>query len=174
MTEVTPHIVVHDAGAAAEWYERALGAEIGDRIPVPDGRFMQIELRFGDSRVLIADEFPEFGAVSPPTVGGTYGALTITTDSVDELWERALAEGAQVHSPLQDGFWGERHGQILDPFGHRWGLAQHLEDVPQDEIIPPRGRAVRRNRLTEDRAAVAHARRQRAVAEVRARKRPAG
>ena len=134
MTDVTPHIVVRDAGRAAEWYERALGAEIGSRIPVPDGRFMQIELLFGDSPVMVADEFPEWEAVSPLTLGGTYGALTITTDAVDELWERALAAGAEVHSPLQDAFWGERHGQIIDPFGHRWGLAQHLEDVPQDEI----------------------------------------
>ena len=135
MADVTPHIVVRDAGRAAEWYERALGAEIGSRIPVPDGRFMQIELLFGDSPVMVADEFPEWGAVSPLTLGGTYGALTITTDAVDELWERALAAGAQVHSPLQDAFWGERHGQIFDPFGHRGGLAQHLEDVPQDEIV---------------------------------------
>ena len=95
MTEVTPHIVVRDAARAAEWYERALGARVGARVPVPDGRFMQIELDFGDSRVMIADEFPEFGAVSPLTLGGTYGALAITTDAVDELWERALAEGAQ-------------------------------------------------------------------------------
>jgi PhnB protein len=135
MADVTPHIVVRDAGRAAEWYERALGAEIGSRIPVPDGRFMQIELLFGDSPVMVADEFPEWGAVSPLTLGGTYGALTITTDAVDGLWERALAAGAQVHSPLQDAFWGERHGQIIDPFGHRWGLAQHLEDVPQDEVV---------------------------------------
>jgi len=135
MAKVTPHIVVRGAGGAAEWYERALGAEIGSRIPTPDGRFMQIELLFGDSPVMIADEFPEFGAVSPLTLGGTYGALTITTDSVDELWQRALAEGAQVQSPLQDAFWGERQGQIIDPFGHRWGLAQHLEDVPQEEIV---------------------------------------
>lgn len=133
--DVTPHIVVRDAAQAAEWYQRALGAEIGNRIPVPDGRFMQIELRFGTSRVVIADEFPEFEAVSPLTIGGTYGALTITTDAVDELWERALAEGAQVHSPLQNAFWGERHGQIIDPFGHRWGLAQHLEDVPHAEVV---------------------------------------
>jgi PhnB protein len=131
LADVTPHIVVRDAGRAAEWYERALGAEIGSRIPVPDGRFMQIELLFGDSPVMVADEFPEWGAVSPLTLGGTYGALTITTDAVDELWERALAAGAQV----QDAFWGERHGQIIDPFGHRWGLAQHLKDVPQDEIV---------------------------------------
>ena len=120
MTEVTPHIVVRDAGRAAEWYNARSAPRSATAFPSPDGRFMQIELRFGDSPVLIADEFPEFGAVSPLTVGGTYGALTITTDGVDELWERALAEGAQVHSPLQDGFWGKRHGQIIDPFGHRW------------------------------------------------------
>jgi PhnB protein len=132
---VTPHIVVRDAGRAAEWYERALDAKIGSRIPVPGGRFMQIELLFGESRVIIADEFREFGAVSPLTLAGTYGALTITTDAVDGLWQRALGEGAEVHSPLQDAFWGERHGQIIDPFGHRWGLAQHREDVPHDEIV---------------------------------------
>ena len=132
---VTPHIVVRGAAGAAEWYERALGAEIGTRIPVPDGRFMQIELRFGESTVMIADEFPEFGAVSPLALGGTYGALTIATDDVDTLWARALAAGAEVHSPLQDAFWGERHGQILDPYGHRWGLAQHVRDVPHDEVV---------------------------------------
>ena len=132
---VTPHIVVRGAGEAAAWYERALAAEVGERVPVPDGRFMQIELRFGDSVVMIADEFPEFGIVSPLTLGGTYGALTIATDDVDALWERALAAGATVHSPLQDAFWGERHGQILDPYGHRWGLAQHVRDVPHDEVV---------------------------------------
>jgi PhnB protein len=133
--KVTPHIVVRGAAEAAEWYERALGAEIGTRVPVPGGRFMQIELRFGDSTVMIADEFPEFGVVSPLTLGGTYSALTITTDDVDALWARALSAGAEVHSPLQDAFWGERHGQVIDPYGHRWGLAQHLRDVPHDEVV---------------------------------------
>ncbi|HSP72413.1 MAG TPA: VOC family protein [Gaiellaceae bacterium] len=135
MQTVTPHIVVRDAARAAEWYERALGAEIGSRIPVPGGKFMQIELRFRDSSVMIADEFPELGVVSPLTLGGTYGALTIATDDVDALWRRALDAGAAVFQPLQDAFWGERHGQIVDPFGHRWGLAQHLEDVPQEEVV---------------------------------------
>jgi PhnB protein len=134
VTKVTPHIVVRGAGEAASWYERALGAAVGTRVPVPDGRFMQIELRFDDSVVMIADEFPELGVVSPLSLGGTYGALTLTTDAVDALWERALAAGAEVHTPLQDAFWGERHGQILDPYGHRWGLAQHLRDVPDDEL----------------------------------------
>jgi PhnB protein len=134
MQTVTPHIVVRDAGRAAEWYEQALGAELGNRIPVPGGRYLQIELIFGDSHVMIADEFPEMGAISPQTLGGTYGALTIATDDVDTLWQRAVDAGAEVFHPLQDAFWGERHGQIVDPFGHRWGLAQKLEDVASDEV----------------------------------------
>jgi hypothetical protein len=80
MTAIVCHIVVREAEKAADWYARALGAETGRRIRVPDGRFMQIELRFGESHVMIADEFPEMGAVSPLTLGGTYGALTVTTD----------------------------------------------------------------------------------------------
>jgi PhnB protein len=131
---ITPHIVVRDAARAADWYARALGAESGTRVPVPGGKFMQIELRFGDSTVMIADEFPEMGVLSPLSLGGTYGALTITSDDVDSLWQRALAAGAEVFQPLQDAFWGDRHGQIIDPFGHRWGLAQHIRDVPVEDI----------------------------------------
>jgi PhnB protein len=134
MATVTSHIVVREAGRAAEWYARALGAEVGGRIQVPDGRFMQIELRFGDSQVMIADEFPEMGAVSPVTLGGTYGALTISTGDADALWQRALDAGAEIFHPIEDAFWGERHGQVVDPFGHRWGIAQRLEDVPDDEV----------------------------------------
>ena len=131
---VTPHLVVREAGAASEWYQRALGAEERGRIPVPGGRFMQIELRFGDSTVMIADEFPELGVLSPLSVGGTVGALAIHTDDVDALWERALAAGAELSQPLQDMFWGDRHGENIDPFGHRWGHAPHLRDVPADAI----------------------------------------
>lgn len=134
MASIVAHIVVREAGEAADWYARALGAAIGRRIQVPDGRYMQIELSFGDSQVMIADEFPEMGAVSPLTVGGTYGALTITTDDADALWKRALDAGAEVFHPLEDAFWGERHGQVVDPSGHRWGIAQRLEDVPEAEV----------------------------------------
>jgi PhnB protein len=131
---ITPHIVVRGAAEASDWYQRALGAEERGRVPVPGGKFMQIELRFGESAVMLADEFPELGVVSPLTLGGTYGALTIETDDADALWARALEAGAEVSTPIQDAFWGERHGQILDPFGHRWGIAQHLRDVSADEI----------------------------------------
>jgi PhnB protein len=135
MATVTAHIIVREAGRAADWYESALGAELGNRIQVPDGRYLQIELRFGDSQVMIADEFPEMGAVSPQTLGGTYGALTIAVDGdIDAAWQRAIEAGASEFHPLQDAFWGERHGQITDPFGHRWGLAKKLEDVAPEEV----------------------------------------
>ena len=131
---ITPHLVVRGAAAASEWYQRALGATERGRVPVPGGRFMQIELRFGDSTVMIADEFPEIGVLSPKSVGGTYGALHVATGDVDALWKRAVDAGAEVYQPLQEQFWGDRHGQIIDPFGHRWGLSQHVRDVPPDEI----------------------------------------
>src|SRR6266540_2713725 len=129
---ITPHLVVRGAAAASEWYQRALGAQ--ERVPVPGGRFMQIELRFGDSTVMIADEFPDLGVVSPLSLGGTVGALAVHTDDVDALWQRAVEAGAVVSRPLQEVFWGDRHGEVFDPFGHRWALAQHLRDVPANEI----------------------------------------
>jgi PhnB protein len=131
---VTPHIVVRGAAEAAEFYARAFGAEERRRIPVPDGRLMSVELRFGESTVMLADEFPEMGVVSPLSLGGSASVLQIQTGDVDALWERAVAAGATVLHPLADAFWGERHGQVTDPFGHRWGLAQHVRDVPDEEV----------------------------------------
>jgi PhnB protein len=132
--QVTPHIVVRGAARAAEWYARALGAEERARLGLPNGKLMYVELWFGDSPVMVADEFPEFDIRSPQTVGGTSTVLNLHTDDVDALWERALAAGAQVLRPLEDAFWGERHGQLTDPFGHRWGVAQRIRDVPEEEI----------------------------------------
>ena len=117
-----------------DWYTDVLGAREVMRIPVPDGRLMSVELRFGDSKLMLADEFPEMGIVSPLTLGGTYMALHLLVDEVDDVWQRALDSGAEEFRPLQDSFWGERSGQIIDPFGHRWGLAQHLRDVSPDQI----------------------------------------
>ena len=132
---ITPHIVVRDAERAVAWYAQALGAEERSRIPLPGGKLMSVELAFGDSTVMLADEFPEAGVLSPLSVGGTSVVLNISTDDVDALWQRALDAGAEVLHPLADAFWGERHGQITDPFGHRWGLAQHIRDVPHDEVV---------------------------------------
>ena len=131
---ITPHLVVGGAAQAADWYQQAFGARVGAKIPVPGGKFIQIEVRLGNSTVMLADEFPEMGVLSPLTLGGTYGALDIATEDAGPLWDRAVAAGATVHQPLQDMFWGDRHGQLIDPFGHRWGISQHLRDVPPEEV----------------------------------------
>jgi PhnB protein len=126
--------VVRDAARAAEWYTRVLGAEERNRLTLPNGKLMSVELRFGDSAMMMADEFPEAGIVSPLTIGGTAVVLHLFTDDVDTLWQRAIAAGAVVVHPLQDQFWGDRQGQIVDPFGHKWNLAQHVRDVPPEEV----------------------------------------
>jgi len=131
---ITPHLVVGDAAAAAAWYTRILGATETGRVEVPGGKLMQVELRFGDSTVMLADEFPDLGVLSPLSVGGTATALHLRSDDVDALWQRAVDAGAEMRQPLHDAFWGERYGQITDPFGNRWGLAQHLRDLPRQEI----------------------------------------
>jgi PhnB protein len=131
---ITAHIIVRDAARAADWYAQALGAEVGRRIRVPDWRYVQIELRLGDSQVMIADEFPEMGAVSPQTLGGTYGALAVAVEDADAAWKRALDAGAEVFHELEDAFCGERHGQFIDPFGHRWSVAQRQEEVEAEEV----------------------------------------
>ena len=132
---ITPHLVVRGAAQAAEWYKQALGAqERGQRLVVPGGKFVRIELWFGDSAVMLADEFPELHICSPQTVGGTSTVLNLFTPDVELLWQQAISAGAQVFHPLEDAFWGDRHGQITDPFGHRWGLAQHVRDVPSEEV----------------------------------------
>jgi PhnB protein len=131
---ITAHIVVPDADAAAAWYARAFGANERSRVPLPGGNVMTVELRFGDSPVHVASEFPQAGILSPLAIGGTATVLQITTDDADALWKRALAAGAEVHHELADQFWGERQGQLTDPFGHRWNIAQHIRDVAPEEI----------------------------------------
>jgi PhnB protein len=134
MHTITPHLVVGDADAASDWYQRALGAVERMRLPLPNGKVMYVELRIGDSTLMAASEFAEFGIVSPLTIGGTAVVLHVFTDDVDAAWQRAVDAGAEILHPLQDQFWGDRQGQLLDPFGHKWNLAQHLRDVPADEL----------------------------------------
>ena len=95
---------------------------------------MAIELAIGESRFDVASEFPEAGVLSPATVGGTSTVLQIQTEDADALWARALEAGAEVRHELADQFWGERHGQLVDPFGHCWNVAQHLRDVTPQEL----------------------------------------
>jgi PhnB protein len=127
-------MVVRDAARAAEWYTSVFGAEERGRLAVPGGKLMQVELWFGDTQVMLADEFPDLGVVSPLSIGGTATVLHFSTDDVEAVWQRAIDGGAEVRQPLHDAFWGERYGQITDPFGHRWGIAQRLRQVPRAEL----------------------------------------
>lgn len=134
MSTLTNHLVTRDPARAAAWYASVLGATENSRITLPGGQPLTIELQFGDSVLAIADEFPDAGIVSPLTLGGTYGALHLAVDDADAVWQRAIGAGATVFEPLHDAFWGDRTGQFIDPFGHRWAVDQHLRDVPPDEV----------------------------------------
>ena len=131
---IVPHIVVQGAGRAAAFYAEAFGAQEVSRIPVPDGRLMSVQLRIGGGLLHLADEFPEMGVLAPPTIGGTPVVLALEVADAEVVFARAVAAGATVRQPLADMFWGDRHGQVDDPFGHRWNIGQHLRDVPHDEI----------------------------------------
>jgi PhnB protein len=132
---ISAHIVVQDAERAAQFYRHAFGAEELDRIPVPDGRLMSMQLRIGSSVLHVADEFPEMGVLAPPTVGGTPVVLGLDVADAQAVFAQAVAAGAEVRQPLAEAFWGELHGQLADPFGHRWNVSQHLRDVPHDEVV---------------------------------------
>ena len=131
---ITPHVVVPDAAEAADWYERAFGAREPSRVPLPGGKVMTTVMRIGESTVHLGSEFPQAGILSPLSIGGTATVLQINTEDADALWEQAIAAGASVHHPLANQFWGERQGQLTDPFGHRWNIAQHIRQVSDEEI----------------------------------------
>jgi PhnB protein len=131
---VTPYLNVHDAAAAIDFYARALGAEEKLRLQGPDGEIAHAEIRIGDSTVMLADENPEWGNTSPRTLGGTATGMMLYVADADAAVEKALAAGATLLMPVEDQFWGDRMGQVEDPFGHRWSIASHVEDVPQEEV----------------------------------------
>jgi PhnB protein len=132
---ITPHIVVRGAERAAAFYRDAFGAEELNRIPTPDGRLMSVQLRIGDGLLHLADEFPELGVLAPPSIGGTPVVLALEAADAQAVFAQAVAAGAEVRQPLQEMFWGDLHGQLDDPFGHRWNVGQHVRDVPHQEIV---------------------------------------
>jgi PhnB protein len=138
---ITPHIVVQGAERAAAFYRDAFGAEEISRIPTPDGRLMSVQLRIGDGLLHLADEFPEMGVLAPPSIGGTPVVLALDVLDAQAVFAQAIAAGAEVRQPLQDMFWGDLHGQLDDPFGHRWNVSQHLRDVPHDVVVAAAARA---------------------------------
>ncbi|MGQ0542528.1 MAG: VOC family protein [Blastocatellia bacterium] len=130
---VTPYLICKNAEAAIDFYQRAFSAEELFRIGSP-GMVGHAELKIGNAIIMMADEFPQMGSVSPETVGGTPVHLMIYVEDVDAFTEKAISEGLQVLRPVSDQFYGDRSGQFKDPFGHVWAFATHIEDVSPEEM----------------------------------------
>lgn len=131
---VTPYITVRDGAAALDFYERAFGATVSMCMEAPDGKIGHAEFRIEGSPVMLSGEFPEMGAISPETLGGCGSSLMIYLENVDARFAQAIAAGGIVERPVKDQFYGDRSGTLKDPFGHRWTLATHVEDIPPDEM----------------------------------------
>jgi len=132
---VTPYLIVDGAADAIDFYTSVLGAaQRGDRMQMPDGKVGHAELALGDSLIMLADESPDWGAVGPGTVGGTPVTIHVYVEDVDAIFSKALAGGAKELNPVTDQFYGDRSGQFEDPWGHRWNVASHVEDVPPEEM----------------------------------------
>jgi PhnB protein len=131
---VTPYLTVRNAAQAIEFYKKAFGAQETVRMDSPDGKVMHAEIRIGDSVVMLGDENPQMGSNSPQTLGGTTAGLMIYCENVDQAFERAVSAGAKAIAPPSDMFWGDRYGQLSDPFGHKWSLGQHIKDVSPEEM----------------------------------------
>lgn len=131
---VTPYLIVDGAAAAIEFYESVLGARERMRMGGPDEKVGHAELGVGESVIMLADEHPEMGMRGPKTVGGTPVTIHLYVEDVDAVFEAAIAAGATALGEVKDQFYGDRSGQFEDPFGHRWSVATHVEDVPPDEM----------------------------------------
>ena len=131
---VTPHIILSNAREAAEFYQKALGAEILFTMPGPGDSVMHGEMKIGDSVVMFCDEFEQSKAFSPSHYGGTPVMLMVYTEDVDALFERAVNAGARVIMAPEDMFWGDRFATVIDPYGHQWNLATHREDLSPEEM----------------------------------------
>src|SRR5580658_9593471 len=131
---LTPYMTVRDAARAIEFYKQAFGAVEKGVMKGPDGKVMHAELRIGDSLFMLADEFPEFGSMSPLSTGGAGMGLHIYVEDADAAFERAVQAGAKVAMPVSDMFWGDRYGKLSDPFGHKWSIATHKADLSVEEM----------------------------------------
>ncbi|MBV6458289.1 MAG: hypothetical protein HONBIEJF_01415 [Fimbriimonadaceae bacterium] len=132
---LTPYLVVDDAKAAITFYEKALGAEVVSIAHVPDSdRVMNAQLRFGDSMLMLNDEFPDWGSVGPKKIGGSAVTIHVNSMDIDNDFQRAIDAGAEVTMPLADMFWGDRYGSFVDPFGHKWSMGQQMRDMTPEEM----------------------------------------
>ena len=137
---VTPYLAVEHASAAIDFYKRPFGATERSRMPAPDGKIAHAELEIGDSLIMLSDPFPQSTARPPKELGGTTGGVFLYVEDVDAAFQQAVDAGATVSMPLEDMFWGDRFGSLMDPFGHHWSLATHKEDLSEEEIAE-RGQA---------------------------------
>ena len=134
MHTVTPHLICAGAADAIEFYKKAFNAvEIG-RMACPQGKLLHGLIRIGDSRVMLVDEFPDWGAFGPKSLKGSPVTMHIYVEDVDSFVAHAAAGGAKITMPLQDMFWGDRYCKLEDPFGHHWSVATHVRDVSPDEM----------------------------------------
>jgi PhnB protein len=131
---ITPYLCVDGAGAAIDFYTSVFGATERMRMPAPGDKVGHAELEIGDSLIMLSDEYPEMGVLGPKTIGGTPVTISLYVDDVDEVFDRAVKRGATSLRPVQNEFYGDRSGRLEDPFGHRWSLATHVEDVSPDEM----------------------------------------
>ena len=132
---ISPSLVIDGAGAAIDFYVDVLGATVRMRMDGPDQRVGHAELQLGDSVIMVADEFPEMGYLGPKRVGGTPVTLLVYVDDADSVLQKAMSAGATELRPVETQFYGDRSGQFEDPFGHRWSVATHVEDVSEDEMM---------------------------------------
>jgi PhnB protein len=131
---VTPYLIVRGAEQALAFYKKAFKASELYRLPMPDGRIGHAEIRIGDSRLMLADEMPEMKIVSPASLGGTPVGIALYVEDCDSIFNQAVSAGAKVERPLADQFYGDRSGTLIDPFGHKWTVATHKEDVSAEEM----------------------------------------
>lgn len=131
---VTPYLIVRGGAQAIDFYKKAFGAEELLRMPTPDGKICHSEVKIGDSVVMLADEMPQMGAIGPQTLGGTTFGICLYVTDCDTIFNRAVAAGGKVERPLTDQFYGDRSGTLIDPFGHKWTVATHKEDLSPEDI----------------------------------------
>jgi PhnB protein len=130
----TPYLIVKGAARALDFYKKGFGAIEEMRVPGPSGTVGHAEFKIGGARIMLADEFPEMGAKSPQTIGGSPVSIMIYVEDVDTFVKRAVEAGAKVLQALENKFYGDRAGSLEDPFGHKWHFATHVEDVPAEEM----------------------------------------
>jgi PhnB protein len=130
----TPYLIVQNASKAIDYYKKAFGATELMRMPGPGGKIVHAELKFGDSIIMLSDEAPEMGHRSPQTLGGTPVGIMLYVNDVDTVFKQAISAGGTTQRAVQDQFYGDRSGTLVDPFGHNWTVATHKEDVPPQEM----------------------------------------